>query len=823
MMTFAPDVQNAARSLFRSPVLAMAAVLSLGLGIGASTAVFSLVHAVVLRAVPVKDIDSLVGLFTTDEKNAVPVLGSHLPISWPNLEDVGRDTPSLSAVAAYTFPFGVAMARGAGPAEQVAVELVSGNYFDVLAVRAAIGRTFTPDEDRQDGDAPVAVVSDRAFRRRFGADPSIVGQSLRINGHVFTLVGVAPKGFDGVNAFVGPDLWVPRRMHRQVLPSEFQGWLDSRRALFLNGIGRLRAGASPAALEGELDRLATTLERTYPQDNAGRGLAAIPLRETAILPGVRDLVVMGGTLLMTVVSLVLLVACANVANILLARATGRRGEIAIRAALGADRRRLLRLLLAEALLVALAGGAIGLLVAQVGVGWLWQLRPPGLIGQNFVDLTINGPVLLYAAGATLGATVLFGLAPVVGGSRADLSTLLNEAGRSRGMGRSSLRRFHVLVATQVAASLVILAAAAMLVSSLRSAQRIDPGFDVDHVAVVQISTEQAAFDSTRARSVYRDVPERVRSLPSVASVAWSQLIPLYGNGVSRTVQAWEAGGDPAGGIVATSNVVSESFLATLGIPLVAGREFSTTDRDDTQPVVMINDVLAGRLWPGHTALGRQLRLFGSDVAYEVVGVARASRYTSLGEAPQPAVFRPLAQEHVATMTLVVRGTGHPVAALGLVLTTLREAEPDVPVPFSGVMRDVLNRSLWATQLGARVLAVLGAIAVALAGLGVFGVAHHASTQRQFEVALRVAVGATPRAAGRTAVGKTMRAVGYGLVSGALLAVGLIAASRSLLYDVGWAPLTGIAIVGAGLLGIAGLATAWPARMAARVDPVRLLR
>lgn len=823
MSSLAMDFRHAVRALRRAPALATAAVLSLALGIGASTAVFSLVHAVVLRALPVEDVDGLVGLFTTDDKNAVPVLGPQLPLSWPNLEDIGRETSALAAVTAYTFPFRVAVTRRDGAPEQMAAELVSGNYFDVLGVRAALGRTFAAEEDRVDGDAPVVVVSDRAFQRRFGADAGLVGQTLRINGHVFTVIGVTPRGFDGVNTFVAPDVWIPRRMHRQVLPSEFQGWLESRRALFLNGIGRVRPGVSLTTLEGQLGGLAASLASAYPKDNSGRGFTAMLLKETAILPGVRDLIVMGGALLMGLVSLVVLVACANVANVLLARATGRRTEVAVRAAVGADRRRLARLLLAEAVVIAAAGGTLGLAVAQAGVRWLWHLRPPGLLGQNFVDITLDGPVLAYAAAVTVGTTLVFGLLPVVGGSRADLTTLLNETGRSGGPGRSSLRRSHGLIAGQVAASLVVLSAGAMLRTSLGAAQRIDPGFDVDHTAVLQFSTEQAGFDRARATATFRSVLDRVRSLSPVASAAWSQLIPLYGNGVSRTAQAWEAGDDPAVGIVSTANVVSDGFFETMGMRLLAGREFSPNDREGTAAVVIVNDTLAARLWPGQTAVGRQLRLFGSEVPYEIVGVAPTSRYTSLGESPQPAIFRPLAQEPVATMTLVIRSAGNPAGALGVALSSVREREPRVPIPYFAVMRDVAHRSLWATQLGACVLQVLGVIGMLLAGVGVFGVAHHAASQRQHEVAVRIALGARPFDAARIAVGRTMRAVTAGVIIGAAVSTGLIVASRRLLYDVGWAPVAGVVLAGGVLVIVAALSTAWPARTAARVDPIRLLR
>lgn len=823
MSTLALDVRHALRALRRAPVLAAAAVVSLALGIGASTAVFSLVHAVVLRALPVQDVDGLVGLFTTDEKNAVPVLGPQLPLSWPNLEDIGRAAPSLAAVAAYTLPFGVAVAVGDGTAEQMAAELVSGNYFDVLGVRAALGRTFAPEEDRVDGDAPVVVVSDRAFRRRFGADSRLVGQTLHINGHVFTVVGVMPPGFDGVNTFVAPDVWVPRRMHRHVLPSEFQGWLDSRRALFLNGIGRLRPGASGAALDAQLGSLGATLASTYPQDNAGRGFTARPLADTAILPGVRDLIVMGGTLLMGLVSLVVLVACANVANILLARASGRSAEMAVRAAVGADRRRLLRLLLVEAALIAVAGGTLGLGVAQAGVDWLWYLRPPGLLGQNFVDITLDGPVLAYAAAVTLGTTLLFGLLPALSASRVDLAPLLNETGRTGAPGRASLRRAHALIGGQVAASLVVLSAGVMLRESLGAAQAIDPGFDLDRTAVVQLSTEQAGFDRSRAAATFDAVLARVRSLPPVASAAWSQMIPLYGNGVSRTVQAWEVGNALGDGIISTANVISDGFFEAMGMPLRDGRDFARSDRNDTPAVVIVNETLAARLWPGQSAVGRQLRLFGSDVPHEVVGVAPTTRYTSLGETPQPAIFRPLTQEHVATMALIVRSTAAPAQALGAVLSSVRAQEPNVPIPYAAIMRDVAERSLWATQLGASVLQVLGAIGLVLAAVGVFGVAHYAASLRQHEVAVRVALGARPVDAARAAVGRSVRAVSAGAVVGAALSIGLIAVSRGLLYDAGWAPLVGVALAGGVLVFTGAAATAWPARLATRVDPIRVLR
>jgi predicted permease len=579
------DVRYGFRGLVRQPALTFAAVASLALGIGANTTIFTLVHALLLRPLPVAEPSRLVGVFTTDPASNVPILGQYLQVSWPNTEDLRRDASRFSGIAAYTFPFGVAFSTADQP-EQAAAELVSGNYFDVLGVSLSLGRAFLPSDDRVDGEAPVVVISDRFFRRRFASDSGVVGRTVRINGHVFAIVGVAPRGFEGANAIFGPDLWIPIRMHAAVLPSEFRDWLDSRRSLFVSVAGRLRPGVTLAEAEDEVQRLGTQLAREHPRDNARRGLTTRPLSQSTILPGIRDLFVLGGSVLMIVVALVLLVACANVANLLLARATARRGEMALRASLGATRLRLLRQMLVESVLLACAGGAGGLLLGAAGRNWLRAMRPPGLIGQNFAELTLDGPVLSYTAAVSAATVLVFGIVPAVRATRTDVSTLLREQGRGSG-GRRGQRVALSLVGVQAAISLVALVTAGMLIASLRAAQQIEPGFDIRRLAVLQVSPGQAAHDRARGDAFYRAVKEQVSHLAPISSAAWTQLIPLYGNGTMRTVLARESGEDAARGVMAVASVVDEGFFQTAGIAIVDGRGLSSDDRADNRPVVVV--------------------------------------------------------------------------------------------------------------------------------------------------------------------------------------------------------------------------------------------
>ncbi|MGH9798289.1 MAG: ABC transporter permease, partial [Candidatus Polarisedimenticolia bacterium] len=494
MDTLFQDLRYGARMLTKARGFTLVAALSLALGIGANTTIFSLINALFLNPVPVEDPATVVSLYTTDERNKGG-FNDFMLMSRPNYIDFRDQSTSFSGMTAVTFTQ-VALA-GSGKPEQLNALLTTGNYFDLLGVRAAIGRTYGPDDDRTPGAHPFVVMSDGLWKRRFGADPSVVGRPLRLNNHPFTVIGIAPGGFKGTQVIGGPDLWMPSMMYREVLSGFFLENYEDRRTLLWFVTGRLKPGVPADRALSELRTIAARLEKEYPEPNRGRGATLLPLAQSAINPALRRNFVLAGGLLMTVVGLVLLIACANVANLLLARATARRREIAIRLSLGAGRGRLVRQLMTESVLLSLLGGAAGLLVAFWGRDLLLAFRPPNL-PLDRIDVPVDGQVLLFTLALSVVTGLLFGLAPALHASRPDLVVdLKDRSAQPSGAGRRFNLR-SVLVVAQVALSLVSLIGAGLFLRSLRNAQQIDPGFETRDLLVTGFDTATVGYDQTRA-------------------------------------------------------------------------------------------------------------------------------------------------------------------------------------------------------------------------------------------------------------------------------------------------------------------------------------
>src|SRR5262245_10683224 len=505
METLRQDVRFALRTIRKNPGFAAVAVLSLALGVGANTTIFTLLNAALLAPLPVEHPSELAAVYTS-EQVTIGGFGNQGPMSYLNFKDFRQRNDTIADMAGYSFPQQVSVITATAPQPAFA-ELVTGNYFSVLGVKAAKGRVFSAGEDVTPGAAPVAVVSYGFWQRRLGGDPSAVGRVMPVNGTGFTIIGVTGEGFRGINSLISPDMWVPSMMYAQVLPAQTRGWIDSRRALLFFVAARLKPGTTIRQAEANLKSIASALEREYPAPNKGRSVALRPLVEATIFPGIRDLFVLGGAVLMAVVGLVLLIACSNVANLLMARASARRQEIAVRIAMGASRGRLFRQLLTESVVLAILGGTLGVGVAAVARDGIWSLRPP-FLADNFVDLTIDTRVLVFTGLVSLLTGLIFGALPALRASRPDLVDALKEETRGAGTGKRRATLSRALVVAQVALSVVALVAAGLFLRSLGRAHQIDPGFNVQNVASVAVNAGQGGYDGERAAQFFRTVHER---------------------------------------------------------------------------------------------------------------------------------------------------------------------------------------------------------------------------------------------------------------------------------------------------------------------------
>jgi predicted permease len=807
------DLRYAARILIRQPVFTAVAVLSLALGIGANTAIFSLVDSLLWRTLPVADPQELVGLYTRDEKNP-----GFAPLSHLNWKDYRETSQSFAGVLGYDW-VQLSLQVGKEPALSVG-QLVSGNYFDVLGIKAARGRTFLPEEDAQPGAHPVTVISHRFWTESLESDPDVVGRVLKINGSGYTVIGVAPATFTGTDVALRPQLWIPMAMNRQIRPGEAFNWYEERRGLFLNTVGRLKPGVSREQAQAELSTIGERLRREYPDDNKGRSVEIVPLSETLFGdPGTREGFVAGSGLLMGVVGLVLLIACANVSNLLLAQAAARHREIAVRLSQGASRGRLVRQLLTESLLLALLGGACGLLVAVWAQSALPKLLPAGPFPVELAP-ALDARVLAFTLGISIATGLLFGLAPALRSTKADLvSALKNRAGEETGRpGRFGLRGF--LVAGQVALSLVSLIAAGLFVRSLGEVQRIHPGFDAGRLAVLSFDVGRQGWDQARGEQFFRDVRERVLAVPGVAAAAVAQAGPFQG-GFTRSVFL-EGGDGKKDGVMIQVNTIGPGYLETVGVPVLRGRDFTPADREGAPRVVIVNEVMAETLWPGEDPVGKRFHFFG-DPPVQVVGVARTIKYNFPGEDPQPYVYEPVAQRYVTGVTLVVRSGRAPEGVLAAVQQEVRRLAPEMPLVGVSTVPDLVEASLWAPRAGASVLGLFGLLALGLASVGLYGVMSFSVTQRSREIGVRMALGAQQRDVLRLVLRQGLTLVAAGLAAGLLLAFGVTRFVGGMLFGVSPTDPAAFAVTSLVLAVVAFGATLFPALRATSVQPILAIR
>jgi predicted permease len=813
------DVRYAFRTLLRTPAVAAAAVVSLGLGVGANATVFTLINTLFLNPLPVDQPAHLVAVNTLDTKNTTQ-FGNVMPLSYPNLIDLRGANHVFTGLAGYSAPAHLAMSTGGEP-ETVFSQLVTGNYFDVLGVRPAIGRFFLPAEDRTPGTHLVVVLNHRFWQRRFGGRADIAGQTIRLNTIDYTIVGVAPSGFMGVTALIGPDIWLPSMMVPLVLPRGSTTSLDDRSALSFSGVARLAPGVTITQAQAQMSALGRALEQSYPGQNAGRGVSLMPLNEATIFPGMRQGLLLGGLVLMAVAGLVLLIACSNVANLLLARASSRRQEIAIRLALGAGRGRIVRQLLTESMMLAVAGGALGLVLGIWGRNVLWSFRP-AVVANNFVELTLDGRVIAFSVGMSLLTGLIFGTAPAWQASRSSINRAIKDVRASGGSWRGAAVR-NALVVGQISLSLVALVAAALFLRSIQQAYAIDPGFDAPKLAILGVNPQQARYGQGRTEQFYRDVRARLSDLRGVESVSWAANAPLWARLYRRVSLEGQVQQDGTTSVLTLVNTVDVDYFRTLGVAVRRGRDFTAEDRRETRAVAIINDTMAAKYWPGQDPVGRHVEFEGESTPREIVGVVGTTKYQTLGEAPQPCMFLPLAQNYMDAMVLYVRAAGDPAALLGTMQRTVRELGSDVPIDSPTTVRSLLRESLWMVKFGVGLLAVFGVLALGLASVGIYGLMSYSVVQRTREMGLRIALGADPPAVRRFVLRQAMRLVVIGLAVGLGGALLLRRSMASLLYGLGNADTLSLIAASLTLLVVSVIASYVPAWRAGRVDPAISLR
>jgi predicted permease len=819
--TLIRELSYGVRTLLKQPGFTAVAVLSLALGIGANTAIFTVINAVFLHPLPIEDPSRVVEVFTRDTKTVQVGNFNLTPSSLQNFEDYRDKNPVFSGLAGY---FGTGLQwTNKGETEGLPGTLTTANYFDVLGIKPALGRLFSPDEDLAK-PVPVAVLSHAVWVNRFGSDRGVIGRTITLNRLPFTVIGVTPPGFKGTVSLAGPErVWLPLGMRDQLLVGQVKALSTNRRFRWISIVGRLKPGVDLPQARAAMKVTAASLAKHYPEANEGRTVELTSVSDAALGVNNRQQFVRAGGVMMGVVGLVLLIACLNLANLLLAQSARREKEIGVRAALGASRGRVIRHLLVESLILAIAGGALGLLVAYWGRNALWAFRPP-FLGNASVDLSLDTKVLAFTAFVSVLTGFAFGLVPALRLSRANVIDALKLSGRSSlGLGHGRIR--SLLVMSEIALATVALAGAGLFVRSMQAAQSMDVGFDAKHVAFLGLSPGTQHYDEEHGQRFYTDAIDKARRVPGVRRAAVASIVPVAGGGgVLLTVFPEGRAQDSSyRGSLISFNDVSPGYFETLLIPFRSGRDFSEFDRADTTPVAIINETVARQLWPGQDALHKRFTIVQRPELYEVVGVVADSVIFAVGEEPTPLICRPLRQEYAPVAALIVRAGDDPGALLGPLGAQVRSLDRNMPLRNVGTITEQIEEGLWAPRMGAALLSIFGGLALVLAMIGIYGVMSYSVAQRTQEIGFRIALGAQPRDVLWLVLRQGMALALAGAAAGigaALLAGRLIA---DLLFGVRPQDPATLATVTASLCAVALAACYLPARRATRVDPLVALR
>lgn len=812
METLLQDLRVSLRRLRKTPGFTLIAVLSLALGIGANTAIFSLVNTMFLRPLPVEKPEQLVSL------NNVSLNGEqNFPVfSIPNYRDLRDRNDVLSGLAAYRVA-PISLSNN-GVNLRLWGYLATGNYFEMLGVKPVLGRFFTPADDKAVGAHPVAVITHDCWQRRFGSDPNIAGKNVLVNGHSFTIIGVAAPGFYGTEIGYKTEIWFPTMMLPQI--EARRNYLDDRDTTNFFVQGRLKPDVTMAQAEAALKNIAAQLAREFPKENEGRTLTLSP-------PGLFGAFMRGPIMgfagvLMAVVGLVLLLACTNLANLLLARATERRKEIAIRLAIGAGRGRLIRQLLTESILLASLGGMLGLLLAYWLVDAVMSYKPPLDIPFT-AKFHIDWRVLLFTMAASVLTGIVFGLLPALQATKPQLVPALKDETSIGGYSRSWLR--NGLVVMQVALSLVLLICAGLVLRGLQNAQRLSPGIVAQNAVEMSFDLGLQGYDGGRIKQFKKQLLDRVKTVPGVQVAGLTDFIPLSMNINNESIQI--EGQPEQKGSNAPLTMVARStpgLLAALGTQLLQGRDFTEQDGESGQRLAIVNNTFAQRFWPNQPALGKRFSLNGLAGPWiEIVGVIQDGKYFSLSEAPESFAYFNLRPESGSSLTLVARTAGDPQPVIAALRHEFQQLDANLPVYNIKTLTQHMDLPLFPARVAATLLGSFGLLALMLAAIGIFGVMSYAITQRTREIGIRMALGANATGIFRLVVGHGLTLTSIGLSIGLLVAIAGTRLMSGLLYGVNALDLVTFAGVSFLLALVALLACYFPARRAMRVDPMIALR
>jgi putative ABC transport system permease protein len=819
--TMKQDLRYAVRMLLRAPTFAMTVIATLALGIGANSVIFSAVDAVMLRDAPVADPDSLVDVYTSSGNTL------YSRSSYPDYFDL-RESGTFASLAAYT-EVPITADANAQP-EPLIGELVSGNYFDVLGVTMTIGRAFAPDEDRIGAPVHVAILSHALWQRLFNADRSLIGRTIRLNNTPYTVIGVAPPGFGGPVLGVATDVWVPTALQPEVDPPSanvrrargHSAIFDLRRSRGLRMIGRLPRGATIEEVGSRADVIATRLQAAYPDTNNNRRFILTPLGEgRGLRVATRPILLQ----LAGAVVMVLMVACANVASLLLSRAVSREREVAVRVAIGASRARLVRQWLTESVLLGVCGSIAALVV-------VWATTPllHAFVLPEAVDLSVNARVLGFTFIVGVGSGLLFGLAPALQVRRRDTVTSLGGEGRTVATGARAARMRAAFVTLQVAVSLVLLVGAGLFVRTLKNAYSVDLGYQIDHVLVASLNLQVRGYFEGGPRgadaglAVYEQILARVEALPGVLAAGAARMTVLSGGARSTAVSTdgRPLANDNSNALGVRANVVSHRYFETMQIPILRGRGFDASDKAGTARVTVVTRSLAERVWPNEDPIGKTF--WDERNRFQVVGVVADTVYTSTTERDRPPTYYLLLpQNFESAVALHVRAAGNPLGLVPAIREAVRQVDSQLALERPQLLGDVLDRTLGTERMLATLVGLFGVVALVLAALGLYGLMAHVATERTPEIGVRLAMGAQPASIVCLLLGQSLRLLGIGAVIGLTgTLVGAQSIDTQLFGVTATDPATFVSACV--VLVVAGVAAALiPALRAMRIDPVVALR